>query len=277
LGCLTFMKDNMKTQNQTQIFYDFLAPRYDDYMGALSAMGALLLEEQVEQQKRTDSFWKDLPPKARILDCACGRGILVLAWKQLGLDIQGSDLSEGMLSVARSNAQKLGIDAKFTQTAWEDLPQYFKEEFDFVLCLDNSLISVTDDDALVRSVIGMRKVLKPGGICRIGLSAPIRLKEPGIPGGKFYLSVKENRKEVAFEIWESREDVRIQDLLWLTQEDGQWTLDTVRETLKMLTGDDLKKIMQEAGFPEVEFKEIRYPEGHVRAWVGIGRIPIAQD
>jgi 2-polyprenyl-3-methyl-5-hydroxy-6-metoxy-1,4-benzoquinol methylase len=177
------MEDNMKTQNQTQTFYDFLASRYDEYMGAP------LLEEQVEQQKRAYSFWKDLPPKARILDCACGRGILILAWKQLGLDIQGSDLSEGMLSVARSNAQKLGIDAKFTQTAWEDLPQHFKEEFDVALCLDNSLISVTDDDALVRSVVGMRKVLKPGGICRIGLSAPIRLKEPGIPGGKFHLSV----------------------------------------------------------------------------------------
>ncbi len=72
-----------------------------------------------------------LKPSDRVLDVGCGTGLLSrLASEQAG-EVAGIDAAEGMIAVARSNAQRQGIDIDFRAALIEDLP-YPDGHFDVV-------------------------------------------------------------------------------------------------------------------------------------------------
>lgn len=69
---------------------------------------------------------------ARVVDVGTGSGAIALALKdeRPDLEVWGSDVSEPALEVARSNAQRLGLEVRFVQS---DLLQDLDEPFDAVL------------------------------------------------------------------------------------------------------------------------------------------------
>ncbi len=71
--------------------------------------------------------------KMRILDVGTGTGFLALILAELGHEVVGLDLSEGMLRVARKKAKQRGLKIQFKLGDAENLP--FKDEsFDAVIC-----------------------------------------------------------------------------------------------------------------------------------------------
>ncbi len=71
--------------------------------------------------------------KMRILDVGTGTGFLAILLAELGHEVVGVDISEGMLKVAREKARKAGLDVKFEVADAENLP-FDDEEFDAVVC-----------------------------------------------------------------------------------------------------------------------------------------------
>jgi SAM-dependent methyltransferase len=92
-----------------------------------------------------------LEPGARVLDCACGIGLLAAGLAARGFAVSASDASPEM--VARTRA--LGVDARVCR--WEDLSG---GPYDAVLCVGNSLAHAPDRRA---ALSGMARVLAPGG------------------------------------------------------------------------------------------------------------------
>jgi SAM-dependent methyltransferase len=88
----------------------------------------------------------------RVLDCACGIGLLAAGLYERGFDVEASDASREM--IRRTSA--LGVPARVC--AWEDLPA--SGDFDTVLCVGNSLPHARDRLAALRGMVG---ALKPGG------------------------------------------------------------------------------------------------------------------
>jgi SAM-dependent methyltransferase len=93
-----------------------------------------------------------LAPGARVLDCACGIGLLAAGLAARGFAVDASDASPEM--VARTRA--LGLDAQVRR--WEDLAG---GPYDAVLCVGNSLTHAADRRA---ALAGMARVLAPGGL-----------------------------------------------------------------------------------------------------------------
>lgn len=130
--------------------YDSQAPGYDSAVGRgiRSLMRQLLGDLDVGEA-----------PVA--LDVACGTGISTFALieKAGGKgEFHGVDISEGMLEVARRNAEAQGLNVRFAKGDAEDL-DYPDAKFDVVI--SNMSLQFFPDKQ--RTLHEMHRVLKPGG------------------------------------------------------------------------------------------------------------------
>lgn len=102
-----------------------------------------------------------LRPGDQVLDIACGTGVVARhAAQQLGDSggITGIDLNEGMLEMARTQAEKMGTKVEWQQGDAGALP-FDDSSFDAVLC-QQGLQFFPDKAAALRE---MHRVLTPGG------------------------------------------------------------------------------------------------------------------
>jgi len=98
------------------------------------------------------------PPPARVLDCACGIGLLAVGLALAGYRAEASDRSPAMVERTRALAARHGVDVPARVCAWVDLepgPRY-----DAVFCVGNSLGHVRDRLPSLRAIVA---TLNPGG------------------------------------------------------------------------------------------------------------------
>lgn len=117
-----------------------------------------------------DSQIEDLKPilaalgKPRILDCACGTGLAALALARRGYEVLGTDASRNMVMRARAHAAEQNLQTPFEVCAWESLPATIGKPVDLMICLGNALGHCRDEREMLRSLQGMRAVLREGGL-----------------------------------------------------------------------------------------------------------------
>ncbi len=99
-------------------------------------------------------------PYGRALELGCGTGFFLLNLKQAGVLAEGhvTDLSPGMVEVARRNARNLGFEVEGRVADAESLP-YPDDHFDLVVG-HAVLHHIPDVELALREVL---RVLKPGG------------------------------------------------------------------------------------------------------------------
>lgn len=119
-------------------------------------------------------FWANLFARhgvRSVLDCACGTGMHLIRFAELGLVTYGSDLSPGMVEVAMANAMRAGVLVNVRQASFTELTSRFDadERFDAVICVGNSLTLAPTDADVALAVREMRAMLNPGGICILNI------------------------------------------------------------------------------------------------------------
>ncbi|HWI02294.1 MAG TPA: class I SAM-dependent methyltransferase, partial [Acidimicrobiales bacterium] len=98
-------------------------------------------------------------PEARtVLDVACGSGLHLAAFQELGFEIEGVDVSAAMLDVARSRLPGVALHQG-------DMGTFrLGQRFDAVVCLFSSIGYMATLDDLAAAVVTMREHLLPGGV-----------------------------------------------------------------------------------------------------------------
>ncbi|WP_172632619.1 class I SAM-dependent methyltransferase [Methanotorris igneus] len=96
--------------------------------------------------------------KMKILDVGCGTGFLSLILAELGHEVVGIDLSEGMLNKAREKAKNLGLDIEFMVGDAENLP-FEDNTFDAVVNR-HLLWTLPNPD---KAIMEWARVVKRGG------------------------------------------------------------------------------------------------------------------
>jgi len=145
-------------QDQGQIPFGEYSAIYDliyadkDYAGE-AAFVATLIEKYAPPDRKP----------ARVLDLACGTGRHAFELAARGYAVQGSDISGGMIEVARENAGRRGLDVPFHACSFQTANS-IAGPFEVVLAMFASLgyLTKAGDFALaLRNVAGL---LAPGGI-----------------------------------------------------------------------------------------------------------------
>ncbi|MDQ3898495.1 MAG: class I SAM-dependent methyltransferase [Actinomycetota bacterium] len=98
-------------------------------------------------------------PEARsILDVACGTGLHLAAFRDLGFDVEGVELSPEMLVVARERVPGVALHQGDMRTF------RLGRRFDAVVCLFSAIGYMTNRDDLATAVSTMRDHLADGGV-----------------------------------------------------------------------------------------------------------------
>jgi ubiquinone/menaquinone biosynthesis C-methylase UbiE len=103
----------------------------------------------------------------RVLDVGCGSGRLTMAaqgWAGADGEAVGIDPSPEMIQVARKNAARAGLKAKFEVGVVESLPF---PDGSFEVVLNRLMLHHLPGDLKQRGLAEMRRVLKPGGLCLV--------------------------------------------------------------------------------------------------------------
>tara|TARA_B100001057_G_scaffold252035_1_gene252279 strand:+ start:79 stop:879 length:801 start_codon:yes stop_codon:yes gene_type:complete len=94
----------------------------------------------------------------RLLDVACGTGVVALTASRTGAQVEGVDLTPELISRANENSKIMGLEGKFIEGDAEFLP-YKEQEFDIILSQYGHMFAPRPE--VVTNELA--RVLKPGG------------------------------------------------------------------------------------------------------------------
>ncbi|MBP2622793.1 class I SAM-dependent DNA methyltransferase [Streptococcus oricebi] len=204
--------------------------------------------------------------KKKVLELACGTGILSVMLAQKGFEVTGLDLSAEMVGLAQKRARKAGQDLNFLEGNMLDLSGL--ESYDAVTCYSDSLCYMEDEVDVGQVFEQVYAHLKPGGRFLFDVHSTYQTDQV-FPG----YSHHENAEDFAF-VWDTYADEAphsvVHELTFFIKEaDGRFQrYDEVHEerTYELLTYEVL---LEQAGFKQVQIYadfEDQAPQADSKRW-----------
>jgi glycine/sarcosine N-methyltransferase len=164
----------------------------------------------VEDVISSQSFFEHLVQKYNItsvLDCACGTGLHLALFNDIGLTCFGSDISPEMLEEAKYNVQGKSVQLKTED--FRTLGRSWNDTYNMVTCLTDSLPHMMTDEDIIIALNSMYDRVAEGGILVISndiTDALLDAKTKFIPARvlqneAFYVITEyPNEEELSFDI-----------------------------------------------------------------------------
>ena len=198
------------------------------------------------------------PGADAVLDCACGIGTQAIGLAMRGYDVVGADLSAMAVGRALAEAGERGVRLRGVVGDMRQLP-FKDQEFDVVVCADNSLPHLLTEADVRAALAAMRRVLRNGGLLVIStrpydeiLADRPAATPPGVSGA-------EGGRSVGFQLWKWHEDGERYDLEhFLLREQGQegdWDVRVRSATYWALRRRELAGFVADSGFSGVTWEE----------------------
>lgn len=203
--------------------------------------------------------------KKKVLELACGTGILSVMLAQKGFEVTGLDLSADMIALAKKRAQGVA-QLDFIEGNMPDLSQV--GHYDMVTCYSDSLCYMEDEVELGQAFEQVYAQLKTGGRFLFDVHSTYQTDQV-FPGYSYH----DNAEDFAF-VWDTYADEPphsvVHELTFFVKEaDGRFQrYDEVHEerTYELLTYEIL---LEQAGFKNVQIYadfEDKAPEEKSKRW-----------
>jgi glycine/sarcosine N-methyltransferase len=190
----------------------------------------------------------------RILDCACGIGTQALGLAKLGFAVTASDLSPASAARLRMEASQRALDIDSFVADMVDLCSVPESNFDAVICMDNALPHLENDEQLVRALGQMRMKLRPHGLLMASIRDYDRLvgERPTVQGPAFFND--NGKRRIVVQIWDWLDEHRYVFHLYITREtaDGWQTFHSTAG-YRAIKRDQLTNALNQTGFTHVRW------------------------
>jgi len=197
-----------------------------------------------------------------VVDLGCGSGIWARALADAGYDVQGVDLSAGMLAIARGRVP----EARFVQASFLDAPlpacaavtaigEIFSYAFDPRM----------GRERLVELLGRLRTALRPGGVLAFDVAAPGR--ERATPRRTFHEGADWTLCLEASE--DAVERLLTRRIVLFRRVAGAWRRSDEVHVLRLHEPAELARDLAEAGFDARRvsgYGSLRFRRGHVGFW-----------
>jgi ubiquinone/menaquinone biosynthesis C-methylase UbiE len=182
-----------------------------------------------------------------VLDLACGTGNITVELAQRGYDMTGVDLSEEMLSVARSKCDSLNLEHKVLLIRQNMTELELYGTVNAVVCCLDSLNYLTDTSELKRALTRVHTYLEPGGLFIFDMNTPAKFER--VYGFNSYLLEEDG----IFCGWQNiyNKKTKICDFyLTIFREcpDGRWERFDEEQRERCYSLRTIKKLLCETGF-----------------------------
>lgn len=228
--------------------YDELAEHYhlifEDWDKSIQRQAAVL--DSILRQKC------GIRPPARLLDCACGIGTQSLGLAKLGFQLTGCDVSGRAIGRAREEAAARNLKIDFLRSDMLALEELATPPFDAVLCIDNALPHLQDEEQLMKAAQQMRARLHPGGWLVASIRDYDRLvvEKPAAQSPAFYLDGGHRR--IVFQLWDWIDSRRYIFHLYITLETDQgWQTFHTAGAYRPILREELSNTLRQTGFKNV--------------------------
>jgi len=197
---------------------------------------------------------RNTPNRGSILDAAAGTGEVSIPLIQEGYEVLSADLNPGMLEQLEKKAQSQGVKANTTVTSFQELSRR-EDQFD-TLTVRQAINYLIGEEHLGEAFKGFHKLLRSGG--KLVFNAPNynpnRFTSP--QRGPDWIK----RGTTNAIVWETNsiDESHVlthhqQAIIWDDNNRGDVRYYHDVNTFEMYTKDQFERVLNEAGFAEVEF------------------------
>jgi SAM-dependent methyltransferase len=189
------------------------------------------------------------PRDVRILDCACGIGTQLLGLANLGFRMTGCDLSTRAIDRARTEARIRGLQVELFVADMRNLQGLPSSHFDAVICMDNSLPHLTNDEELTSALTEIRGKLRSGGLFMASLRNYEKLirERPTVQGPVFHGERGERR--IVHQVWDWIDSNTYTFHLYMTREvQENWETRHFAANYRALLCRELDDVLSITGF-----------------------------
>jgi len=223
-------------------FYDKFAEKFDVMVSGKRFKTEIPFYKKVFDEYKVKS----------ILDCACGTGMHVIKFTEMGYDATGSDINSEMLKRAQINAKSANLDLNFVRADFKKLPDAFDRKFDCVLCSDINIES--EEEGIAQVLRSIYDVLNPKGVAVMSMRhLPVTITE----NKRFFLMHfhKEPNGDIKLFIYvfDFHETTVTINILSFLEFNGESKFEVHSVDYRIVKGERFKTMVNEAGFKKLKF------------------------
>ena len=201
-----------------------------------------------------------------ICECACGTGNITLCLAKNGFQMIGVDNSPDMLFQASQKSRKASLQIPFINQNMTNLQLH--RPVDSVLCTNDGLNYLKNEDELYEFFTRAKESLKPGGILSLDLSTPYKLKY--VLGNN---CICEDAEDFSFH-WQNEyhEDKASVDMflsIFIAQKNGLYQRLSELQVQYAHSKETIETALKEAGFHSIKFfgnKNLEEPLPNETRW-----------
>ncbi len=234
-------------------FYDELSEDYVDMIEFSSKV-----ESESEIFKNIVSEYKI----TRCLDAGCGVGLHSIILSKLGVEVLGIDISASMIEKARELAQRFGVSAEFEVLDFSLIKEKYKEKFELVLCIGNTLPHLINEKDLLIALRNFYNALVPNGILIVQILNYDKIME----NEERIVNVRETPERIfvrfydfeptivgspSLKVFEIRKDFLKFNVL-IVDKTKNYSHKLISTRIKPIKSEDLCRKLRMVGFKEIE-------------------------